>query len=138
MPTWTLIRPDGLLDHVEAPRPREPQHRLHRDQITGQGDAARWPAAARSESGACVRRGHCYGGDRRADNAARNLRSVVARKREATGRYVAEQVPILLETLAQKLIQDNLNQGTTSGWELVQVVHVKEKWLVMIWDQGEA
>ncbi len=43
-------------DHVEAPRPREPQHRLHRDQITGQGDAARWPAAARSESGACVRR----------------------------------------------------------------------------------
>ncbi|MDQ3222681.1 MAG: hypothetical protein M3Q75_04290 [Gemmatimonadota bacterium] len=62
----------------------------------------------------------------------------MARKREATGRYVAEEVPILVETLAQKLIQDNLNQGTTNGWELVQVVHVKEKWLVMIWDQGEA
>lgn len=59
----------------------------------------------------------------------------MARSREATGRYVAQAVPILNETMAQKLIQDNLNAGSEQGWDLVEIVHVKDKWLVVVWDQ---
>ena len=58
----------------------------------------------------------------------------MARKQEATGRYQAEEIPILTEMMAQKLIQQNLNAGSAQGWTLQSVVHVKEKWLVMIWD----